>query len=191
MRKAPPPPWSHRGPHGCGGASFHEGGRGRVSTSSRATPGFLLSLSLWPPFTEHPSLTLSFIPLVFRLGPPCRSHRGPHLRDRQARCVPLFVASLFIMFLASSHRLTIAFPPTAASEVSSILEQRISGSSAGGDVQETGRVLSECRAARAVLLLIVNVLQPLMSVLPCTTISHRRRYRPCLRPAECSGRGDG
>lgn len=32
---------------------------------------------------------------------------------------------------------------TAASEVSSILEQRISGAAAGGDVQETGRVLSE------------------------------------------------
>lgn len=35
------------------------------------------------------------------------------------------------------------FHYTAASEVSSILEQRISGSSGGGDVQETGRVLSE------------------------------------------------
>ncbi len=31
---------------------------------------------------------------------------------------------------------------TAASEVSSILESRISGSSLGGDVQETGRVLT-------------------------------------------------
>lgn len=30
----------------------------------------------------------------------------------------------------------------AASEVSSILESRISGTSLGGDVQETGRVLS-------------------------------------------------
>lgn len=33
-------------------------------------------------------------------------------------------------------------PPPAASEVSSILESRISGSSLGGDVQETGRVLT-------------------------------------------------
>lgn len=33
--------------------------------------------------------------------------------------------------------------PLAASEVSSILEGRIAGTSAGGDVQETGRVLSE------------------------------------------------
>lgn len=33
---------------------------------------------------------------------------------------------------------------TAASEVSSILEGRIAGASTGGDVQETGRVLSEC-----------------------------------------------
>lgn len=31
----------------------------------------------------------------------------------------------------------------AASEVSSILESRISGANTGGDVQETGRVLSE------------------------------------------------
>lgn len=31
---------------------------------------------------------------------------------------------------------------TAASEVSSILESRIAGSSLGGDVQETGRVLT-------------------------------------------------
>lgn len=31
----------------------------------------------------------------------------------------------------------------AASEVSSILEGRIAGASTGGDVQETGRVLSE------------------------------------------------
>lgn len=33
-------------------------------------------------------------------------------------------------------------PRLAASEVSSILESRISGSSLGGDVQETGRVLT-------------------------------------------------
>lgn len=35
---------------------------------------------------------------------------------------------------------------TAASEVSSILEGRIAGTNVGGDVQETGRVLSECMA---------------------------------------------
>lgn len=38
---------------------------------------------------------------------------------------------------------TYATAKPAASEVSSILEQRISGASAGGDVQETGRVLSK------------------------------------------------
>lgn len=32
---------------------------------------------------------------------------------------------------------------SAASEVSSILENRIAGTSVGGDIQETGRVLSE------------------------------------------------
>ena len=41
-------------------------------------------------------------------------------------------------FLSSTY-LAIA----AASEVSSILENRIAGTSEGGDVQETGRVLSE------------------------------------------------
>lgn len=34
----------------------------------------------------------------------------------------------------------------AASEVSSILEQRIAGAESGFDVQETGRVLSTCLA---------------------------------------------
>ncbi|PWN88543.1 ATP synthase F1, alpha subunit [Acaromyces ingoldii] len=43
--------------------------------------------------------------------------------------------------VASSVR-TYATAKPAASEVSSILEQRISGSSGGGDVQETGRVLT-------------------------------------------------
>ena len=47
-----------------------------------------------------------------------------------------------------AHQLIILTPQllhTAASEVSSILESRISGSSAGSDVQETGRVLSAPR----------------------------------------------
>jgi hypothetical protein len=42
-----------------------------------------------------------------------------------------------------AHLVFLFFYSAAASEVSSILEQRISGSSAGADVQETGRVLSE------------------------------------------------
>lgn len=36
---------------------------------------------------------------------------------------------------------------SAASEVSSILESRIAGTSVGGDVQETGRVLSAYKSA--------------------------------------------
>jgi hypothetical protein len=44
----------------------------------------------------------------------------------------------FALFISFGAYLEIS----AASEVSSILESRIAGTSVGGDVQETGRVLS-------------------------------------------------
>ena len=43
----------------------------------------------------------------------------------------------FLWSFATRHKI-------AASEVSSILESRISGASVGGNVEETGRVLSKC-----------------------------------------------
>ena len=62
------------------------------------------------------------------------------VRDCQARCVHA---------VFSRRRSARADPPAvslvdlaAASEVASILESRISGSTAGADVQETGRVLT-------------------------------------------------
>lgn len=61
-----------------------------------------------------------------------RSRRCQDLRYRQAWSVSSSIP-------IRRHMLTAA----AASEVSSILEGRIAGTSAGGDVQETGRVLSE------------------------------------------------
>lgn len=61
-----------------------------------------------------------------------------------ARCSPVLMLpprlvcpQRRILALLVAHHLL-----SAASEVSSILESRISGSSAGSDVQETGRVLS-------------------------------------------------
>ena len=50
-----------------------------------------------------------------------------------------FHSRCLVLLLDVSNWLT---PLAAASEVSSILESRISGSSLGGDVQETGRVLT-------------------------------------------------
>lgn len=58
---------------------------------------------------------------------------------------PSLVSShCFLYRSPRAHSLTLgAAPvPTAASEVASILESRISGSGAGADVQETGRVLT-------------------------------------------------
>ena len=72
------------------------------------------------------------------------------LRDREVWLVALKL---------SRHTPAYHFPPfplrassTAASEVSSILESRIAGTSVGGNVEETGRVLSESRASRIVTL---------------------------------------
>lgn len=61
-------------------------------------------------------------------------HR-PLLCDRKTGYEP-FVALIFR--LKETYRSHLA-----ASEVSSILESRIAGTSLGGDVQETGRVLSQ------------------------------------------------
>ena len=50
----------------------------------------------------------------------------------------------YVLFVALIFRFKDAYLfPLAASEVSSILESRIAGTSLGGDVQETGRVLSQ------------------------------------------------
>lgn len=58
--------------------------------------------------------------------------------------VPCFLTCRLLLFGSVVLRVISIWltPPPAASEVSSILESRISGSSLGGDVQETGRVLT-------------------------------------------------
>jgi F-type H+-transporting ATPase subunit alpha len=53
----------------------------------------------------------------------------------------------------------------AASEVSSILESRISGTAVGGNVEETGRVLSMSRPSNACVHLVERILQALVMVL--------------------------
>ncbi|CAO1637377.1 unnamed protein product [Parajaminaea phylloscopi] len=58
-----------------------------------------------------------------------------------ARTAALPTARRVVPAVASAAR-TYATAKPAASEVSSILEQRISGATSGGDVQETGRVLT-------------------------------------------------
>jgi hypothetical protein len=56
--------------------------------------------------------------------------------------------------------------PLAASEVSSILESRIAGTSLGGDVQETGRVLSQSIFHDTIFSSFITIfLQPLVMVL--------------------------
>lgn len=49
------------------------------------------------------------------------------------------------------------FTSLAASEVSSILESRIAGTSLGGDVQETGRVLSKFCSRQITFLLLTCI----------------------------------
>jgi hypothetical protein len=75
---------------------------------------------------------------------------------------------------------------TAASEVSSILEGRISGASTGGELEETGRVLSEYRqvpfSKRVSRWKNKSLTTTLLSI-----YSHRRWYRPCLRFEERPG----
>jgi hypothetical protein len=59
--------------------------------------------------------------------------------------LPPSLVSLDFLALIGSHDtvMLMHLPRTAASEVSSILEGRISGASTGGELEETGRVLSE------------------------------------------------
>lgn len=89
----------------------------------------------------------------FFTRPPSRGARAdglaflaplPPFLPPSTRCPPLLAcyASLPVAAPRRAHLLARIGRPTAASEVSSILEGRIAGSSSGGDVQETGRVLS-------------------------------------------------
>jgi hypothetical protein len=75
-------------------------------------------------------------------------HR-PLLCDRKTG-YELFIALIFR--LKETHIF-----PLAASEVSSILESRIAGTSLGGDVQETGRVLSQLNFHDTVFLSFITI----------------------------------
>lgn len=93
--------------------------------------------------------TLAAVPKVLSLAlvvlqqfshAPCSTCRTLHLAHMQ---LPKQVCAYALSTLALAHQSLFFFPTTsAASEVSSILESRISGSSIGGNVEETGRVLS-------------------------------------------------
>ena len=74
----------------------------------------------------------------YRAHPSSLVHMPPQSQVRLIGFLPSF------FFLAHNANLSCLFRHviTAASEVSSILESRISGTSVGGNVEETGRVLS-------------------------------------------------
>ena len=61
-------------------------------------------------------------------------------------CLSLSHGSLFSPVQSCAHSDAHDTSRSAASEVSSILESRIAGTSVGANVEETGRVLSECDA---------------------------------------------
>ena len=89
----------------------------------------------------------TFSPLFARLNMPTEQRTlVAHLCYRQAWFVlsfPHSTARLLADFLRPSRLVSHSIRRfAAASEVSSILESRISGTSVGGNVEETGRVLS-------------------------------------------------
>ena len=91
----------------------------RVATLAAAPKVFLLRR----PASSEPSFFLNLF---------CSMSRPGHMLPPKLVCseFPFRTLAYFLTHLA------------AASEVSSILESRISGSSIGGNVEETGRVLS-------------------------------------------------
>jgi hypothetical protein len=100
-----------------------------------------------PLFSLFFSLTSSRL-VLYLLSPECHSNISSLLRYCKSRyehvlaSSPAFSFSLSLLFSIPPFLARHVISSTAASEVSSILESRISGTAVGGNVEETGRVLS-------------------------------------------------